>query len=319
MFSAVLIVLVILVLAVLAVGLYFAFLTQRIARQAEQAVPPCGKFIDIKGEKIHYIERGEGRPILFIHGLGGSLHHMRRPLMENFGDDFHLVALDRPGSGYSTRLKQHDGRLSEQANLIADFIDAMGLQRPLLVGHSLGGAIALATALKYPEKVSGLALISPLTRFEENVRDEFKPLAIRSSLLRWLISRTVAIPASIKRAEQTLAFVFGPQRPPEDFAVAGGAFVGLRPSHFYAASTDLTALEHELRQQEARYNEIKMPVGIMFGTGDRVLDYERQGVARKSDIPGLQLEIVEGIGHMPQYAVTDQVISFIRTIAHKSF
>ena len=243
---------------------------------------------------------------------------MRRPLMEKFGDDFHLVALDRPGSGYSTRLPEHDGRLSEQASLIADFIDAMGMEKPLLVGHSLGGAIALATALNHPEKVSGLALISPLTRFEENVREEFKPLAIRSPLKRWLISRTIAVPGSIKQAEKTLAFVFGPQQPPEDFAVAGGAFVGLRPSHFYAASTDLTALEYELKHQETRYKELNIPVGILFGSADRVLDPERQGLSRKADISDLQLEIIEGVGHMPQYAVTDQVIRFVRSIASKS-
>ena len=124
------------------VGLWLAWSTRRIARQAERAVPPAGRFIEIDGERIHFIERGAGRPVLLIHGLGGTLHHMRRPLMEGFGDGFRLVALDRPGSGYSTRAAGRDGRLSEQARLIARFIEELGLERPLLVGHSLGGAIA---------------------------------------------------------------------------------------------------------------------------------------------------------------------------------
>ncbi|MBE0692563.1 MAG: alpha/beta hydrolase, partial [Aquamicrobium sp.] len=106
--------------AVLLVSTYFVWLTRRIARDAEHAVPPRGRFVTVEGCDIHYVERGEGRPILMIHGLGGTLHHMRRPLMEEFGDGYRLIA---------------------------GFIDALGLEKPLLVGHSLGGAVALATAL----------------------------------------------------------------------------------------------------------------------------------------------------------------------------
>lgn len=309
----------VLILAVLAAVVYFMWTTQRIARRAESVVPPMGRFVEIDGERIHYVERGEGRPILLIHGLGGTLHHMRRPLMEAFGDGYRLIAFDRPGSGYSTRARGRDGRLSQQARFVARFIDELGLDRPLLVGHSLGGAISLAVALDYPQKISGLALIAPLTHFEEEVRPEFQPLAIRSPLRRRLIAATVAVPMSVKNAPRTLAFVFGPQQPPADFAVAGGAMVGLRPGHFYATSTDLVALEHDLRQQQTRYGEITMPVGILFGSEDRVLDHRRHGLAMEGRIAGLDLEIADGIGHMPQYAVTERVVAFIRRIAGRAF
>ena len=305
--------------AALLVAGYFAWTTSRIARGAERAVPPLGKFIDIDGERIHYVESGEGRPILMIHGLGGTLHHLRRPLMEEFGDGYRLIALDRPGSGYSTRAAGGDASLSEQARFIARFIDALGLERPLLVGHSLGGAISLATALDYPQKISGLALIAPLTHYEENLPPEFRALAISSPLRRRLVSRTIAIPMSVKNAPKVLDFVFGPQQPPADYAVAGGALVGLRPSHFYAASTDAVGARIDLQRQQARYGEIAMPVGILFGSEDRVLNHRRQGLAMEGKIAGLDLEIVDGIGHMPQYAVTDRVVAFIRRIAAKAF
>lgn len=305
--------------AILLVATYFSWITQRTARDAERFVPPTGNFITVEGCKIHYIERGEGQPIVMIHGLGGTLHHMRRPLMEDFGDGYRLIALDRPGSGYSTRPRSFDGRLSEQARLIAGFIDALGLERPLLVGHSLGGAVALATALDYPEKISGLALISPLTHHQDEVAPEFRPLNIGWPLLRWIVSQTLAIPASIKASPQTLDFVFGPQKPPRDFAIAGGAMGGMRPSHFYATSTDLVALRHDLQQIEARYGEIKIPAGILFGSSDRVLGYRDHGLAMQDKIVALDLEVAEGIGHMPQYAATQQVISFIRRIAERAF
>lgn len=307
------------VAAVLLVATYFFWMTRRVARDAERYVPPCGDFVTVDGCDIHYIERGEGRPILMIHGLGGTLHHMRRPLMEEFGDGYRLIALDRPGSGYSTRPYSFDGRLSEQARLIAGFIDALGLERPLLVGHSLGGAVALATALDYPGKVAGLALIAPLTAREDQVAPQLRPLAIRSPLLRRIVAHTLAIPTSIRASPQTLDFVFGPQKPPRDFAVPGGAMAGMRPSHFYAASTDLVALRHDLREIEARYGEIGIPSGILFGSSDRVLGYRRHGLAMEEKIAGLDLEIAEGIGHMPQYSDTQRVVAFIRRIAERAF
>ena len=312
-------ILVALAAAVLLVAGYFAWTTSRISRRAEQAVPPVGRFIEIDGQRVHYLEEGEGRPILMIHGLGGTLHHLRRPLMEAFGEGYRLIALDRPGSGYSTRAAGSGASLADQARFIAKFIDALNLDRPLLVGHSLGGAISLATALDFLQKVSGLALLSPLTHYEENLPPEFRALAITSPLKRRLIAHTLAVPMSIRNAPQTLDFVFGPQKPPADYAVAGGAMVGLRPSHFYATSTDAVEARRDLQPQQERYGELQMPVGILFGTGDRVLNYRRQGLAMEGKVPGLDLEIVEGIGHMPQYAITAQVVAFIRRVAGRAF
>jgi hypothetical protein len=86
--------------AALYVG-YFAYATRRIAAEAEKAVPPSGKFVDIDGNRIHYAEAGEGRPILFIHGLGAQFHQFEHPLFNRLEGELPLVALDRPGSGYS--------------------------------------------------------------------------------------------------------------------------------------------------------------------------------------------------------------------------
>ena len=310
-----------LVVTVLVAGflVYLLLATRRIAGEAERLVPPGGSFVDVEGCRIHYVERGEGPVILMIHGLGGQHHHMRRPLMEEFGEGYRLIAMDRPGSGYSTRPKQFDGRLTEQARLVAGFIDALKLERPLLVGHSLGGAIALATALDHPDKISGLALIAPLTHFLDQLPPEFRALHIRSPLVRRFVSETMAIPASVRASEQTLAFVFGPQKPPADFAVAGGALAGLRPAHFYGTSTDMVAIAHDLPAMQRRYEEIAMPVGILFGDSDRVLSHAVHGLPMKERIANIDLEIAEGVGHMPQYAVTRQVVAFIRRIAARAF
>lgn len=197
-----------LVAAALAVG-YFVHATRRIAAEAERRVPAAGKFIDIDGNRIHYVEQGEGRPILFIHGLGAQLLQFRHPLFDKL-DGYRLIAIDRPGSGYSVRARGAGARLTEQARVVRRFIEVMGLERPLLVGHSLGGLVALTAALDHPRAISGIALIAPLTRYQDSVPPEFQALYIPSPLKRWLVAHTLAIPASLKHAPQTLAFIFAP-------------------------------------------------------------------------------------------------------------
>jgi len=315
------ILLAVIALAVVMAALYLgamAFRTRSWARRAESLVPVLGQFVEIDGNRIHYVEKGQGPAILFVHGLGGQLHHLRHPLFDKL-DGYRLIALDRPGSGYSVRAAGASARLTEQARVIAQFIDRLDLDRPLLVGHSLGGMVSLTIALEHPEKISGLALLSPLTHQGEGVPPEFAALNIRSPLLRRVLAHTVAIPTAAKYAEQTLAFVFGPQTPPPDYAVDGGAFLGLRPSHFDASASDFVAIAEDLPALQTRYGELKMPVGILFGTEDRVLDHQLQGLTMPALIAGLDLEILEGIGHMPQYAATEKVVAFIRRIAARAF
>jgi pimeloyl-ACP methyl ester carboxylesterase len=299
--------------------LYLVIATQRMARNAERTVPPTGKFVEIGGNRLHYVEAGEGRPILFLHGLGAQLHQFRQPLFAALSPDYRLIAVDRPGSGYSTRAPGATGRLNEQADVIASFIEALGLEKPLVVGHSLGGAVALALALKRPDLISGLALLSPLTQAYETVPPAFQPLYIRSRIKRMILAHTVAVPTAQKYAQQTLAFIFGPQSVPADYMTEGGGMIGLRPSHFYATCTDFVAMEQDLREIQKRYGEISMPAGLMFGTADQVLDPQTQGLSMRGRIDGLEIEMVEGMGHMPQYAETGRVIAFIRRIADKAF
>jgi pimeloyl-ACP methyl ester carboxylesterase len=207
----------------------------------------------------------------------------------------------------------------EQAVFIARFIDAIGLERPLLVGHSLGGAVALATALDHSDKISGLALISPLTQREDEVAPEFAPLEIGSPLRRRLFAHTLAVPGAIRHGARTLAYVFGPQEPPADYAVAGGAMSALTPEHFFASSTDFRAVKDVMGEQQERYGELGLPVGVIFGTADRVIDWERHGKGVAGKIRDLDFEPLEGIGHMPQFVATDRVEAFIRRIAARAY
>lgn len=305
--------------AACAVAGYFLLATRRIAAEAERRVPASGRFVEVGGNRIHYVEAGQGRPIVFLHGLGGQLHHFRHPLFDRLSGDFRVIALDRPGSGYSSRAPGFGGRLSEQARVVAGFIDALGLEKPLIVGHSLGGAVALALALDHPRKTAGLALLSPVTHRQDGVPPEFAPLAIRSPLKRRLLAHTIAIPAALRHAPQTLAFVFGPQPASPDYAVAGGGLLGLRPVHFEATVIDFLALEDELGRYEAKLEQIDVPVGVLFGTADRVINHAEHGLPLAGRIKAFELELLEGVGHMPQFVAPDRVEAFVRRMAERAF
>lgn len=293
--------------------------TWSIAARAERLVPASGRFVDIDGNRIHYVEAGEGRPIVFLHGLGAQLHQFRHPLFGRMGPGYRLIALDRPGSGYSTRARGATGRLPEQADLVRRFIETLGLESPVVVGHSLGGAVALTLAIEHPDAISGLALLSPLTHLEVDAQKKFGSLYIASPLRRWIMAQTLAVPTSLRYAKQTLDFVFGPQAVPIDYMIEGGGWCGLRPGHFYATSSDLVAIEHDLERIEQRYGEIAVPTGMLFGAADHVLDIDVHGRPMTGKVRALDFEAVEGLGHMLQFVATERVAAFIERIARRAF
>ena len=310
---------VLILIAALAVVGYFVWTTQAIAWRAERLVPARGQFVEIDGNRIHYVEEGEGRPIVFVHGMGGTLHHFRHPLFGGKLPGYRLIALDRPGAGYSTRAANATGRLPEQAALIAKFIHRLGLEKPMVVGHSLGGMITLTLALNHPKAISGIVLLAALTRHRDGVPPELAPIYIRSKLKRWLMAQTVAIPAALKFAPQTLAYVFGPQDVPENYMIEGGGELGLRPGHFYNMVEDLVCVADDMPALQTRFAEIDMPAGMAFGNADRVLSYQANGDEFRDRIKGLDFEMLEGIGHHPQYAATDRVVALIRRVAARAF
>ena len=290
-----------------------------IAAKAQRLVPPVGKFVEIDGNRIHYVDMGEGRPIVFVHGLGAQLHHFRHTLFAHFGPGYRLIALDRPGSGYSVRANGATGRLPEQAALVRRFIETLGLERPLVVGHSLGGAITLTLAVEHPEVISGIALLAPLTHLEAGMREKTGLLNIRSRLWRWIMAYTLAIPTSLRYARPTMEFIFAPQAFPADYMIDGGGWLGLRPAHFHATSSDIVAVEQDLGRIEQRYGEITMPAGIFFGTADRVIDIRIHGEPMRGKIKGLDFEALDGVGHMPQFVEPRRVIGFIERMAARAF
>jgi pimeloyl-ACP methyl ester carboxylesterase len=282
------------------------------ARQVERAVPARGRFLQLDGCRIHYIDEGAGPPLFLVHGLSGNLRNFAY-VIPHLSAGYRVIAVDRPGSGYSTRAASADARLAAQGDTLARVIQALKLERPLVVGHSLGGAIALALGLDHPDCVSGLALIAPLTQVVETPAP-FRGLDIKSPLLRSIIAWTLAIPVGMRTADQALKDVFAPEKPSPDFMTRGGGALGLRPRSFYAASADLRAAHDSLGEVVRRYPSLTVPVGILFGKSDAILEPGLNGKTTKDQIPGLSLQLIEG-GHVLPVTQPDAVAGFIRRMA----
>lgn len=302
--------LLLLVLLIVAGLMVFSFLT---ARRIELGLPPEGRFITIMGNRIHYVEQGSGpRTVLLVHGLTGVLQNFTYAMLGELARDCRVIAIDRPGSGYSKRPLRSSASLAVQADVIAGLIDALQLDRPVVVGHSLGGAVALATALRYPDKISALALIAPLSRMPAGGPPGiFASLTIRWHWLRWLFAWTLMLPLAARQRERIMQTAFGPEAVPAHFALRGGGAQAMRPSNHIAASRDLVALEPVLPRLQEGYEDLQLPVHILYGWGDRILDPQEQGRVLADQLPKGELELVEG-GHMLPLTQPQRCVEFVR-------
>lgn len=307
---------VIVIVAIMATLALLMLFTRRATRRIEQDVPMDGRLIDVDGERLHYVEFGSrDKPaIVFVHGLCGQMRNFAYLPLETLAHDHRVILVDRPGSGYSTRSARASASIRAQGDIIARFMKKLDLHAPVLVGHSLGGAIALAVALDHPESVTRIALIAPLTHVQTEVPKAFRALVVRSGAVRRFIARTLATPFGLATSTPTLKAVFAPEATPTDFRTRGGALLSLRPTGFINASLDLVAIEDadDLAQMEQRYAELSVPVDVLFGRGDIVLNWTRHGDALRRRSKQVSLKVIDG-GHMLPVTAPSATVEWLRS------
>lgn len=293
------------------------FFTRSVKAQVEAALPPQGRFVDVPGARLHVIEKGGGPPLLLIHGLSGNLCNYTYGIVDRLADRYRVIAVDRPGSGYSVRNEAAGADLATQADAIAALIDALKLAGPpVIVGHSLGGALALCLAQRHPSRVAALALLAPLTHPAGQVSPAFAALKIRPDALRRVFAWTLAVPLAMLNRTRILGLIFGPEPVPADFGVRGGGFLGVRPGNFVAACQDYAAVSREgaLSGQVAAYAALRLPVRVLFGRGDLILNPAEHGAALAKALPGATLTLIDG-GHMIPITAAQTCADFVASVA----
>jgi pimeloyl-ACP methyl ester carboxylesterase len=152
------------ILAASAVSLAAAVLynTYR-ARKVERDHPPAGQFVTVDGIRIHYLEAGEGPPVVLIHGnVVTAEDYVWSGVFDRVARNHRVISIDRPGFGYSDRPHGSMWTAAEQAELLQEALLHLGIKRPIVVGHSWGTLVALELALS--DAVSGLVLLEQIAR-----------------------------------------------------------------------------------------------------------------------------------------------------------
>jgi pimeloyl-ACP methyl ester carboxylesterase len=299
-----------LLMSVVGLVLFAAFSNKK----AEQLLPPSGTFAKLGSTQLHYVDQGQGPAIVMIHGLAGNLHNFTYGVATPLSQNHRVICVDRPGCGYSKRSSNADASLEAQADTIVSLLDHLKIESAVFVGHSLGGAISLAAALRHPHKVKALALIAPLTHLPENTPKVFQVFDVTSPVIRKILGWTLAIPGTLFRISLTLKVVFGPERAPKDFAIRGGGILSLKPQTFITASSDIQNASWSMPAIEAAYSNLKTPVHVLFAHEDRILDCKLNGEDLPSRIPGTQITLVSG-GHMLPVTQAGLCVQFIEGVA----
>jgi pimeloyl-ACP methyl ester carboxylesterase len=133
--------------------------------------------LDIDGVRLHYIVRGHGDPIVLLHGNGALVRDFELSgLVTELARRHRVIVFDRPGYGYSTRPRSRVWTPEAQAKLFSSVFRKLGLDAPIVLGHSWGTLVAIALGLNHPEQVSRLVLLSgyfyPTPRAERSCRHQ---------------------------------------------------------------------------------------------------------------------------------------------------
>ena len=272
-----------------------------------------GGYVAAGGLQVHHVYGGHGTPpVLFVHGLGSAGYLEWRFNLPAIARRHQVFALDLPGFGRSEQPPDGYG-IPLFADVVEEYIRARGI-RPVLVGTSMGGRVALEVALRSPDAVRKLVLVNALGVVRPNVQ-LFYPLVLVPgvgetvlTLMREALHRVP--PAAIQRyARRFLQSPDDVERMMDEAFLAGMREMYATDGYARAYASTVRALADPQargsRDLMARLAETSLPVLLIWGEADRLLPVTRARAAARS-LPGARLEVIAGAGHTPQAERPDQ-------------
>lgn len=265
--------------------------------------------IDAGGTRLNYIDEGSGsRTIVMIHGSHSSIYAYSLSIFDDVSKKYRAVAIDLSGFGKSKRLKK-TMTLEEHVDVIHDALQKLNVKDPVLVGHSYGGAVVLRYLLKYQGEVHSAVLLSPYMA-------PFEHIFIGHRLAKKPVIGDMFIFGVIKPLQlfkTNRAFLTGAFYPdPVDEAYADAELpLALKRNHFRSNARDIYSLKPALKEMEARYGEIKIPVTILAGDSDAIAPTEIHGAWLHKKIPQSKFELLPKTGHQPAFTKKKEVLQAI--------
>lgn len=280
----------------------------------EERYPPEGTFIELGDNRIHYLQRGSGRDILFIHGNNGSTRDISMsPVFAPLTERFRVTAIDRPGYGYSSRKGVYPRSLRQQAEVVEQFIKRKKLEHPILLAHSVGGAVALSHALIYPHSASALVLLSPVAYPWPGTRVYLPQRIVQIPLLGNIFQQTFFVPIACLARSAAMQETFGPNEVPQSYAKSVGA-LAMRPERYAVTARDQTLLWNGVAEQSPSYSEIDIPVRIVAGTADTTVWTEIHSKALARTLPHVELRVLDGVAHQPHHTRPGEVLNAVDSL-----
>ena len=214
-----------------------ALVNRHLAKKAEHDNPPAGKFLEVNGVHLHYVERGSGEPLVLLHGNGSMIQDFESSgLIDLAAKNYRVIVFDRPGFGHSDRPRNVVWTPDAQAELIRRALDRLGVSHAIVLGHSWGASVAVALALRFPELVSGLVLASGY--YYPTLRPDVVALSAPAvPLVGNVLGHTLSPVISRLMWPLMMAEIFGPRSMPNKF----GRFpkeMALRPSQIRASAAE---------------------------------------------------------------------------------
>ncbi len=293
-----------------------------LASEKKDSAPQSGEIkIDVGGFKLNSVlmpaKKGATLPpIVFIHGASSSLYDPMYTFRDKLEGKATLLFVDRPGHGRSDVGTKDNILPDAQADAIARLMKKRGIRKAIIVGHSFGGAITAAFAMRHKDMVEGLVFLSPaLYPWPGGVSWYYD--AANVPVAGVLFSTLIAPAAGALVIDGAVKSVFAPNPRPSDYISRTKAYQTLRPVAFRHNAQEVAGLNAWAKAASAGFRTIKAPTVIIAGDADKVVSTEIHSRHLARDISGAELIVVHNLGHKSDYVASDLAVAAIEKIAGK--
>ncbi|MCI5043691.1 MAG: alpha/beta hydrolase [Aquisalinus sp.] len=266
-------------------------------RNVESRFRPAGSFVEINGTRLHYLDlnvEAEGIPLLLIHGASSSLADMKIALGD-LADRHRLILVDRPGCGFSQSSAQV-GELSQQSALLNALLAELGIEKAIVIGQSLGTAVALSMAIHHKDRVAGLLLLAPVSHRWPGGVDWYNHAA-RVPLIGWFFCHAIIPLYGRLNAAVVTRQAFWPNDMPEGYIESAQVPLVFRPDTFRANAEVIANLYPQISTMEKEYTKLKVPLRMLAGTHDAVVLSTIHGMSLRKKVVHATLRYIPQTGH----------------------
>ena len=276
---------------------------------------PAPQRLDLRldnGCNLHAAQGGAGADVVLVHGALSVLEDMLLGPYDALAQHFRVTAFDRPGHGRSGR-RRLEGSIWNQAAALHEGAAKLHLERPVVVGHSFGGSVALAWALRHPEAIAGLVLLAPVAFPEPRLEQLlFGPRAI--PLVGDLLARTGGRAFDALAAPALAKAMFSPQPVPERMRTEFPLQLVMEPRHMQAEGEDALQGIAGLAAAAMLYPSCWLPVRILAGGSDRVVNPGLHGRTLAAMLPRGDFSRLEGLGHMLHHFAQAEIVEAVGAV-----